>query len=163
MIGSPVTSQRAKHPGHVGCGAPEENVAQVEPRWAFTWHGAEIGRTRTAVYDRSHATPQNMEDPAVRKNAPALPDPPWVFAVAGLLASLSIGFVAALASYLASLIIPGSVVAPLVPWMAYAVAAAALIVSRIAVAGDQKRRLPWPFALGTLSGLALFASYYWPA
>ena len=99
----------------------------------------------------------------MRKNAPALLDPPWVFAVAGLLASLFIGFVAALASYLASLIVPESVAAPLVPWMAYVVAAAALVASRIAAAGDQKRRLPWPFALGMLSGLALFASYYWPA
>ncbi|QIN84493.1 hypothetical protein GBA63_18980 [Rubrobacter tropicus] len=99
----------------------------------------------------------------MRKNAPALLDPPWVFAVAGLLASLSIGLVAAMASYLASLIVPESTVAQLVPWAVYLVAAAALSVSRIAVAGDKKRRLPWPFALGVLSGLALFASYYWPA
>ena len=99
----------------------------------------------------------------MRKNAPAPPDPPWVFAVAGLLASLSIGLVAAVSSHLAGLIVPESAAARLVPWAVYIVAAAALTVSRIAVAGGQRRRLPWPFALGVLSGLALFASYYWPA
>ena len=98
----------------------------------------------------------------MRKNAQAPPDPPWVFAVVGLLASLSIGLVAALASHLAGLIVPESAAVRLMPWAVYLVAAAALTVSRIAVVGGQRRRLPWPFALGVLSGLALFASYYWP-
>lgn len=98
----------------------------------------------------------------MKKNAPPPPDPPWVFAVVGLLASLSIGLVAALASHLGSLMVPESEAVRLAPWAVYLVAAAALTASRIAVAGGQRRRLPWPFALGVLSGLALFASYYWP-
>lgn len=107
--------------------------------------GAGICRIWTAVHHRPHATPQKRKDPAVRKNASA-PAPPWAFAVAGLLASLSIGLAAAVASYLAGLIVPESAAAQMVPWAVYLVAEAALTVSRIAVAGDQKRRLPWPWA-----------------
>ena len=98
----------------------------------------------------------------MRKDAPEFRDPPWVFAVAGLLSSLAIGLSAAVASHIAGLMVPESAVVRMVPWAVYPVAAAALTVSRIAVAGGQRRRLPWPFALGVLSGLALIASYYWP-
>ena len=98
----------------------------------------------------------------MRKDAPAFRDPPWVFAVVGLLSSLAIGLGAAAASHLAGMMVPESAAVRLVPWAVYPVAAAALTVSRIAVAGGRRRRLPWPFALGVLSGLALFASYHWP-
>ena len=98
----------------------------------------------------------------MRKDAPAFPDPPWVFAVAGLLSSLAIGVSAAVASHLAGLMVPESAAVRLAPWAVYVVAAAALIVSRTAVVSGRRKRLPWPFALGVLSGMALFASYYWP-
>lgn len=86
-----------------GSRAPEEDVAKPEGRRGSTGHGAGLGRARTAVYHRPHTTPQHREEAAVRNNAPTPPDPPWVFAVAGLLASLSIGLVAAASSHLASL------------------------------------------------------------
>ena len=91
---------------------------------------------------------------------PAVPGAPWVIAATGLLFSLVMGLVAALASGLVGRMGPTEgFVGPLVPWAGYALALALMAAKRIIEVDGRKMRVPWSFGLGLLAGTILFASY----